>query len=79
MSSSSRDPACAHLNVCVTSFENPDFSDEERILNWQEELLPKAEAVRPFTEVSNQLVYEVNIGRNIPLTLSLFLFENVVQ
>ena len=50
ISTSCRGPACAHLNVCVTSFENPLTSLIEK------ELLPKAEAVKPFTEVSNQLV-----------------------
>lgn len=38
----------------------------------QEELLPEAEAVKAFTEVSTQLVYEVNTGRNISLRLSVF-------
>lgn len=38
----------------------------------QEDLLSKTEAIKPFTEVSNEFIYEVNKRRNISLSLNLF-------
>ena len=54
-----------HEGLCHLLWKSSDICEEEWILNEQEELLSQAEAVKAFLEVSNQLVYEVNMRRNI--------------
>ena len=64
---------CPREGLCHLLCKSSDICDEEWILNEQEELLSQAEAVKASFEVSNQLIHEVNMRRNISLSLNLFL------
>ncbi|CAL8337775.1 unnamed protein product [Boreogadus saida] len=63
-----RSSMCPSEGLCHLLGKSSDICDEEWILNEQKELLSQAEAVKATFEVSNQLVHEVNMRRNISLS-----------